>query len=269
MKDELNLFYQIWDIPTQTLGNAASVSNLGFFTKFDLFLAKKKKNPMYTTLYVVTLLLLLLFLTLFVLVFLIIYFSNTHNYHNRERLQQLENIYAGIDAYNNKDYIQALNIFETLNAVINKDDLEFNSWLFYCYFNTGNYPKALEMLNFRMTRNTRIKILLCYYKLNNIQGLVDTIQKKFTEAEVYKNPLILAILCSALYKLNLPDVAIEKLSTYSTTGKLFNNDNCAFLYTLAKCKEATGDKSGAQADFKTIFAFNPNFMDVKDILASY
>ena len=48
-----------------------------------------------------------------------------------------------------------------------------------------------------------------------------------------------------------------------------NNDNCAFLYTLAKCKEATGDKSGAQSDFKTIFAFNPNFMDVKDILASY
>ena len=60
MKDELNLFYQIWDIPTQTLGNAASVSNLGFFTKFDLFLAKIIKNPMYTTLYVVALLLLLL-----------------------------------------------------------------------------------------------------------------------------------------------------------------------------------------------------------------
>ena len=269
MKDELNLFYQMWNMSTQISENTADIRNLSFFTKFDLFLAKIIKNPMYTTLYVVALLLLLLFLTLFVLVFLIIYFSNTHNYHNRERLQQLENIYAGIDAYNNKDYIQALNIFETLNAVINKDDLEFNSWLFYCYFNTGNYPKALEMLNFRMTRNTRIKILLCYYKLNNIQGLVDTIQKKFTEAEVYKNPLILAILCSALYKLNLPDVAIEKLSTYSTTGKLFNNDNCAFLYTLAKCKDATGDKSGAQADFKTIFAFNPNFMDVKDILASY
>ena len=269
MKDELNLFYQMWNIPTQTLGNAVSVSNLGFFTKFDLFIATVVKNPLYMTLYVVTLLLLLLFLTLFVLVFLIIYFSNTHNYHSKERLRQLENIYSGIDAYNNKDYKEALNIFETLNAVISKNDLEFNSWLFYCYFNTGNYQKAIELFNYRSTNNERVKLLLCYYKLDNIQAMIDSIQQRFFASEIYNNPLILAILGTALYKQNVPDIAIEKLSTYSTTGKLFNNDNCAFLYTLAKCKEATGDKSGAQADFKTIFAFNPNFMDVKDILASY
>ena len=269
MKDELNLFYQMWNMSTQISENTADIRNLSFFTKFDLFVAAIVKNPLYRVLLLIAIVCLFMFLFLFVIIFFIIYLSKTSTPHSREKLRLLENIYIGIDAYNNKNYKEALSIFETLNAVINKDDLEFNSWLFYCYFNTGNYPKALEMLNFRMTRNTRIKILLCYYKLNNIQGLVDTIQKKFTEAEVYKNPLILAILCSALYKLNLPDVAIEKLSTYSTTGKLFNNDNCAFLYTLAKCKDATGDKSGAQADFKTIFAFNPNFMDVKDILASY
>lgn len=269
MKDELNLFYQMWNMSTQISENTADIRNLSFFTKFDLFVAAIVKNPLYRVFLLIAIVCLFMFLFLFVIIFFIIYLSKTSTPHSREKLRLLENIYIGIDAYNNKNYKEALSIFETLNAVISKNDLEFNSWLFYCYFNTGNYQKAIELFNYRSTNNERVKLLLCYYKLDNIQAMIDSIQQRFFASEIYNNPLILAILGTALYKQNVLDIAIEKLSTYSTTGKLFNNDNCAFLYTLAKCKEATGDKSGAQADFKTIFAFNPNFMDVKDILASY
>lgn len=263
MNEELVLFYKIWNKSLLDKAFRISEKNLYILTKHDIMC---RKSVAYNLLIFLAVLVSFVGGPIILIVALGWIMYKSPNIM-RGVPKEILTIYKGIAEFNNRNYIEALNIFEKIKPYIRDCDIEFNSWLYYCYRETKQFDQIAYMLQHYKLKEERIKKLEYYFDTNNLEQLLEISQKLYFQVELTNNLTILAIIGSVLLKLGYPDVAKERLSIYSINKKKLTEGNCAYLYTLAKCEEALGNTQEAQNAYRMILAFNPEFMDVKKLIS--
>ncbi len=262
MKEELALFYKIWNFPINTNLTNISREQLGIFfgnaIRNTEAMQNLKKNIKAITivLILITIWKPVVGLTISTIIALAIFCFN----HSKKD-KALATINSGISAFNEGRYEEALEIFQNIKKNMYYD-ADFYSWIYYCYYNMGNYQEALEFLEKSFPKGVRVKHLQCLFAMGENQKILDYINSKYFQLEINNRPSILALIGSILIKIGYPDVALQKLSVYRIETKKINEDNCAFLYTLAKCYEQLGKPEMAEEQYRLIRAFKPGFMDM-------
>lgn len=265
MEKELLLFYKLWNSSLQQQDIAIGLNDLAYTTQHDVKIAS---SQLYKLIYVCISIIIIL-IPLFWLPCLLIWclFRIGAPRLSKSELIQLKEINKGIYLFNTRDYTEASKIFENIAHLIIKRDSSFNSWRYYCYFYTKQYSKAITVLETSDVKSANIKKLSCYIETKEFQKIIDTIKKSYYPKNINHNPIILAILCSAMIKLQYPDIAKKTLNdNYKHFSETNTYNLLPYWYTLGKCNEALGIYDEALAAYRTISVHCPDFLDVKELL---
>lgn len=180
-------------------------------------------------------------------------------------------IKKGIKLYQNGDYNEAAITFSNAYHSILKSpfyEMGFtlrdfiSEYAYKSYINAENYQKAADFVKGHYINNSNEKLVVCYYKMENWEELINHIQTAYSAEEKEEHPVIFAMLGTAFLKLGKTEIALETLLSGPIRKRNMDQEMCAFRYALGECYEANGDIKNALKQYQKIYSFDINYEDV-------
>jgi len=138
----------------------------------------------------------------------------------------------------------------------------FPDMVYQCYIASKQYRKALNYTNVNIINNRREKMVVCHYKLEAWEELINYLQQEYSVEERQEHPAVIAMLGEAFLNLGKKEIALETLLTGPVRKRNMDDEMCAFRYTLGKCYEANGDNANALKQYQKIYSYDVAYEDV-------
>ena len=161
------------------------------------------------------------------------------------------------------DLEETIKAIELLSKKRPQKEVEYKLFLINKYIENENYNKALEILEQNYLGETRQLKMQVLEKLERYEEIVNIIQNEFTEEEKNTHPILYGFLAEAFLNMKNGPAGIEAIKQARLDNKKMTDEICAVFYVLAKCYEATGNKTSALKQYNKVYTYNADYEDVK------
>ncbi len=163
----------------------------------------------------------------------------------------------GYIKFNQKQYGQARQQFESVKNIKNDYYLPTNYYLALCYYYQGNYEKAIPYLekvesSRRYNRYIPSYLAQIYYQLEQYDRLIQYAPEKLEERSVQDKDKIAYVLGLAYIQKENYQEALPLLETYARSNKLSKEDH----FQIAYARYETGNYEGAISGFQKVSDLN-------------